>query len=71
MYYGVADKDLYDSKMTRPSHGRAAREGGRLGLNNNDSSHLTKSELLPGSHPSRLPVHGTLEFSNVHCCDSI
>ena len=48
--------------MPHPSNGRAAREGGRLGLNNNDSWHLTKRELLPGSHRSRIPVHGTLDF---------
>ena len=40
------------------------REGGRLGLKQQHfRSHLMESELLPGLHPSRIPVHGTLDFS--------
>ena len=29
-------------------------------------SHLMESELLPGLHPSRIPVHGTLDFSFIN-----
>ena len=43
------------------------REGGQLGLQTTMiRSHLTESELLSGLlglHPSRIPVHGTLDFS--------
>ena len=42
-------------------------------------SHLIESEVFPGLHPSRIPVHGTLDFSFINeilhrmfsFCDSI
>jgi hypothetical protein len=60
--YGVW-RIRFFAKMPRPSHGRAAREGGLLGLKQQRFVTFDESELLPGLHPSRIPVHGTPDFS--------
>ena len=63
LYYGVW-RIRFFSKMPCPSSGRAAYGGWAIRVKTTTiRSRLIESELLPGLHPSRIPVQGTLDFS--------
>ena len=63
LYYGMWRIQFF-TKMLCLSHGHAAWGGWAIRVKTTMiRSHLMESELLPGLHPSRIPVHGTLDFS--------